>query len=123
MAEDHDCREHDCHKDTPVYTDVIKAKAADGGVMDFMPFLADPTAELLAIDREERKKGLYYKYRVYKVEGDGKPIDDFFVLRPVGDIAALRALQTYARTTRNHRLAGDLMLWIDKIVEGRGDQA
>lgn len=60
------------------------------------------------------KEGLYRKYRVEK---DGEPVEDCFVLKPEGDDAALAALKEYARQTDNHSLAADLTKWISTIQE------
>lgn len=115
----HDCRIVGCHVNTPVYTE---AAAKDGGVMDFMPFLEDPTAELMALAEEKRRKGLYPKYIVFHNDkgalGADGPLDDIFVLRPERDPAARKALKAYADWTTNSQLAKDLYGWLGVLARG-----
>lgn len=57
-------------------------------------------------------RGLYNKYEIVNRE-TGKTADgDYFILNPQNDPAALVALEAYATSTTNMKLAEDLWLWI-----------
>lgn len=64
------------------------------------------------------ERGLYPKYEVIKTE-TGEPIpDDFFILRPTRDPAAMVALAAYAVTTDNKTLAADIKQWVAGMLGG-----
>lgn len=62
------------------------------------------------------EKGLYAKYEIRKKD-TGELVEGCFVLRPDRDIAALRALETYAETTENRELAFQINLWLDHGIK------
>ncbi len=67
--------------------------------------------------QQEGDRGLYGKYLVYHRYAtedldDQIPIADVFVLRPSGDLAARRAVATYAEETDNPWLSRDLFRWL-----------
>lgn len=71
------------------------------------------TAGIIRQSTEET--GLVKKYIVIKGK-DNSIVDNCFVLRPDRDMAALEALRTYAKVTKNKALANDLEAWIYKIT-------
>lgn len=60
----------------------------------------------------EPKRGLHGKYRVEK---NGEPVEDCFVLEPAEDSAAREALRQYADATENDKLASDLRAWLSEM--------
>jgi len=64
-------------------------------------------------------EGLYYKYAVRRRDAHGIELDalldDLFVLRPERDLAARKALVTYAESTDDPALATALWNWIAKM--------
>jgi len=60
------------------------------------------------------QKGLYTKYKVFKVD-TGAEVGDCFVLRPDRDPVARIALRAYAGATDNPDLATDLELWLAEL--------
>lgn len=61
------------------------------------------------------EKGLYEKYAVYHI-GQGEKLADKFVLSPVSDPFARKALEIYAELTPNELLKSDLQKWIRSIT-------
>ncbi len=59
-------------------------------------------------------KGLYPKYKVYKVE-TGEEVPFCFVLRPLKDESARKAIYAYAEHTPNEILSEELMQWMDEF--------
>lgn len=57
-------------------------------------------------------KGLYGKYILYKADTREEVTEDYFVLRPDRDPAAIFALLAYAEATDNKKLAKDLAEWV-----------
>lgn len=65
-----------------------------------------------------KNKGIYPKYKVVKIS-TGEEIGAFFVLRPLRDKAAIKAIKTYAMETENKILARDLLEWLDGYEDKR----
>ncbi len=65
------------------------------------------------------EKGLYRKYRVEK---DGEPVENCFVLEPESDSAAREALIEYAEHTDDEDLAEDLREWVTDICTRDKDE-
>jgi hypothetical protein len=63
------------------------------------------------------EKGLYVKYEVRKKE-TGELVEYCFVLRPERDIAAVKALETYAEETQNKQLSQEITVLLEYGIKG-----
>lgn len=61
---------------------------------------------------EEQQKGLYPKYTLINNETDKPEQGEYFILKPLEDPAAIKALEVYAEHTHNKLLANDIYDWL-----------
>ena len=88
------------------------------GLAEIEQMVLDAYEALSHLEKNEKKpeepNGLYGKYRVFK-HPSGEAVNDCFVLRPVKDKAARKALGTYAVSGVAPELCKDLVAWIEKL--------
>lgn len=86
-------------------------------ILDHFDDCEDSEASVIELAPQVDTDGLKRKYIVLKSD-TGEIIDNFFVLRPDKDGAAIVALVAYANSTGNKKLANDILGWIDDLSGG-----
>lgn len=82
-----------------------------------------PTAGTNHHASKHAPKGLYQKFKVTYADGSPLSPDDIvFVMMPTKDPAALAAVETYARLTKNEELAQDLYELLSAIMFRKSQQ-
>lgn len=91
----------------------------EAGVEAFTKGQAEAYARAILLELQSEDSGdddgLYAKYRVEK---NGEPVENCFVLEPEDDPAARKALEAYADATDNNELAADLREWVRTLSTG-----
>lgn len=65
----------------------------------------------------DANKGLYNKYQIIHRD-TGEEVDgSYFVLNPVKDHVARKALEEYAKSTSNDNLRSDLLAWMETMPD------
>jgi len=60
-------------------------------------------------------KGLYSKYTLINNDTSKPVTGKYFILKPENDIAAVKALLTYAENTDNKLLSNDILDWLKNL--------
>lgn len=64
---------------------------------------------------EEQEKGLYPKYTLINNETGKNAEGEYFILKPLQDPAAVKALLAYAEHTHNKLVANDIRDWLVRL--------
>nr|WP_145401711.1 hypothetical protein [Paenibacillus xylanexedens] len=60
-------------------------------------------------------RGVYSKYTIIDNETGEQALGEYFVLNPIKDYAARKALMEYANSTKNQQLAMDISIWVSSL--------